>query len=331
MPSSVVLERLRPAAGQEAPAFHESTRQRVYILPTRQGLLFSLLLLTMLLGAVNYNNSLAFLLTFLLGGVFLIGMVHTYRNLVGLVLTAAVPEPVFAGSTAYFPIVIANRHGLARHALALVSRPEGVRNGKSSAAHTTPVTTDVPADSYQRVLVPVPARHRGLLPLGRLVIATCFPIGLFRAWSYVTLSRVCVVYPAPAGVERLPAPLPAYHPGQRGTGAGMHDFVGFRQYHPGDSIRAIIWKALAREQPLLIKRFSGEGGHTLMLNFDAVLHLATIEARLSQLCLWIITAERLGYSYGLDIPSTRHVPGRGAGHQRICLEGLARFGLHHAG
>jgi uncharacterized protein (DUF58 family) len=330
VPESVILERLLPAAGRNASALPGTARQRVYILPTQQGMIFSILLLTMLLGAVNYNNSLAFMLTFLLGGVFMICMVHTYRNLVGLVITAALPEPVFAGSTAHFPIIMDNKNGQLRPAFRLVCQPEGMLYRKSPTRQYIPVFTDLQADCYQRVMVPVPARNRGLLSLECLVISTSFPMGLFRAWSYITVSQICVVYPAPTGKEHLPAPLPSYNQGQRGTGTGVHDFVGFRQYHPGDSIRTIVWKALAREQPLLVKRFSGEGGHTLMLSFENVLHLATIEASLSQLCVWIITAERQGYTYGLDIPGAHHEPGRGAGHQRKCLESLARFGLKHA-
>ena len=38
------------------------TRQ-IYILPTRHGLLFALVLVALALAAVNYNNALAYLLT----------------------------------------------------------------------------------------------------------------------------------------------------------------------------------------------------------------------------------------------------------------------------
>jgi hypothetical protein len=44
-------------------------RRRVYILPTRAGLLFGLALFTMLLTAINYALALGYALTFLLAGV----------------------------------------------------------------------------------------------------------------------------------------------------------------------------------------------------------------------------------------------------------------------
>ena len=40
-------------------------RKRIYILPTRRGLLFAVFLLVMLLGSINYALSLGFVLTFL--------------------------------------------------------------------------------------------------------------------------------------------------------------------------------------------------------------------------------------------------------------------------
>ena len=112
---------------------------------------------------------------------------------------------------------------------------------------------------------------------------------------------------------------------------GANDFIGLRQYHPGDSIRAIAWKAVAREQPLLVKRFSGDGSHMLILNWEDAAHLHDSEARLAQLCRWILLAEREGWNYGLAIPGTRVEPGRGLAHRNICLEALAGFGGEHAG
>ncbi|HEY0633740.1 MAG TPA: DUF58 domain-containing protein, partial [Gammaproteobacteria bacterium] len=71
-------------------------RRRVYILPTRAGLLFGLVLLAMLFGAINYNNSLAYALTFLLTSVAMVSIFHTFRNLHGLTFHIGHATPVFA-------------------------------------------------------------------------------------------------------------------------------------------------------------------------------------------------------------------------------------------
>src|SRR5690606_14124150 len=81
MPNAIVLERL-PAPAPDPTM----VRRRVYIFFTRPGLLFLITLVVMLLGAVNYTNSMAYLLTFLLGSLLLVCILHTHRNLRGLVV-----------------------------------------------------------------------------------------------------------------------------------------------------------------------------------------------------------------------------------------------------
>jgi len=329
MSESIVLERLlSPARGDHA-AVSSLIRQRVYILPTRPGLLLCIAIFTMLLGAVNYNNSMAYILTFLLGSVFMVCMLHTYRNLAGLIISGAVAKPVFAGETAAFPLIIDNRDGQIRSAVKLVCHP--THKAKRILQQDYQASwINLQANQWQQVNIPVPTIKRGLLPLERVIISSCFPLGLFRAWSYIHLDEHCVVYPKPVGIDPFPTPVSAQEEGQEGMKSGTDDFAGFRQYHPGDSIRNIAWKALAREQPLLVKRFSGDGGHTLILSWKDVGHLPKIELRLSQLCRWILLAENQGWNYGLEIPGFQAGPARGTPHKNRCLEALARFGSEHA-
>ena len=75
-------------------------RHRIYIVPTRYGYGYGLLLVVMLLGAMNYSNSMAFALTFLLAGLGLLGMHHTHANLLQLRLRVGRVAPVFAGEEA---------------------------------------------------------------------------------------------------------------------------------------------------------------------------------------------------------------------------------------
>jgi len=330
MSTSFVLERLPAPARSSPSAFAHIKRQRVYILPTREGIVFSLLLFAMLIGAMNYNNSMVYILTFLLGGLFLVSILHTHRNLAGLIISSAPPAPVFAGDTAQFPLTLDNRHGPARTALRLFCQPRRSLWGKISHPEFNAVEVDVGKNLKQQACIPVPAEHRGWLPLERVMISSCFPLGLFHAWSYLAIEQHCVVYPKPEGGSELPAFAPGQQQGQSGIQDGANDFIGFRPYHPGDSIRTIAWKVLAREQPLLVKRFSGDGSHTLMLTWENVGHLRDIEARLSQLCRWVLLAERQGWNYGLEIPGTHIDPGRGQSHHDTCLEALARYGGGHA-
>ena len=65
----------RPRATEALPI--RIDRRRVYVLPTRFGLFYLLLVLTMGLGALNYNNNPALLLCLLLVGAALaLSLIH---------------------------------------------------------------------------------------------------------------------------------------------------------------------------------------------------------------------------------------------------------------
>ncbi len=289
------------------------SRRRVYVLPTRAGVTFALVLVAMLLGAVNYANSLAFALTFLLGSLAVVSMIHTVRNLYGLVFTAGHARGVFAGETANFPIAIENPGRITRLGVSLELPNQGA------------LLADVAGGSTHWVELRLPAERRGRLRLPRCTASTRFPLGLFHAWGYLRLDMDCAVYPRPAGQRGL-GPLVSAQAGQGAEhGPGVDDFASLRNYHPGDSLRHIHWKAAARGQGLLTKQFGGEVSRELWIDWETTPGRGT-EERLSQLCLWVLEADEQGLAYGLGLPGLRIDPGRGDGHRRRCLEALARFG-----
>lgn len=287
--------------------------RRVFILPTRSGLGFSLLLMVMLLGAVNYNNNLAYALTFLLAGLGWVTMHHTYRNLAGLQLGVGQSEPGFSGGEARFQIWLANPRGPDRVAVRL------------QPVQGRPLQSHAPRDRRTSLWLTVPAKRRGLLHLGRIKVSTEFPLGLFHAWSYVELEHQTLVYPRPAPAGRpLPvSPRKASEVGDQGR--GTDDFRGFRNYHAGDSLRHVNWKAVAREQGWLTKEFGGDRIEELWLDWQALGDLDN-EARLRQLCRWVLDAARDRRFFGLRLPGAEIPPGTGPLHRDRCLAALARFG-----
>ena len=57
------------------------SRRRIYILPTRIGLMLALMLVAMLIAGLNYNSNLALAFAFLMVSVALVTMHHCNRNL----------------------------------------------------------------------------------------------------------------------------------------------------------------------------------------------------------------------------------------------------------
>jgi uncharacterized protein (DUF58 family) len=305
------LVRFTRGLGPEAGPIHLD-RSRVFILPTGAGLTFAGLLLVMLFGAVNYNNSLGHAFTFLVGSMALVSILHTYRNLAGLDFTAGRVTPVFAGERTVFELLVRNAGPLRRCALQLETSGQPPIAFDMEARHTAPVRVHRKAE------------HRGILPLGRCTVSTRYPLGLFRAWAHLELQAQCLVYPRPGPQRPLPQDA-AYKPHQSGDkGRGVDDFVGFRPYRPGDSPRHLFWKAAAREQALLVKQFGGDRADELWLDWRQLPGLDP-EARLSQLCRWVIEAHRQQRSFGLRLPGIEIAIAGGAAQRQRCLEALARF------
>lgn len=290
-------------------------QRRVFILPTRAGLLYALALVVMLLGAINYTLALGHALVFLLAGLGLTGMVHTFRNLHGLVITPGRSDAVFAGETAHFQLSLGNDRTTPRLALEL--------EGEPGAA----VGVAIAAQECSKTAIPVIATRRGWLALPRVKLSTRYPLGLFTAWSYLQPSMRCLVYPRPIAAP-LPAPSAMPAAGEHRGDAGQEDFAGFRTRQPADSPRHVAWKASARDigdRPLLIKQFAGGAQVELQLDWQLTDPGLPVETRLSLLAGWVLAAEDEACSYGLTLPGLAIPPGNGDAHQRRCLEALALF------
>jgi uncharacterized protein (DUF58 family) len=288
-------------------------QRRVYILPTGGGLFYGFTLVLMLLGSINYNLSLGYVLVFLLAGNGMVSMLHTWRNLARTSLRPGKIAPVFAGDIARFRVQVENSGRLTRTSLALEL------SGRPAQYF------DVPSYEIAQVDVGVPAPIRGVLYPGRFRLFTTYPLGLFYAWAVVDLDMHCLVYPQPeAGPFALPLAQEASGEGIA-NGAGEEDFAGLRTFHPGDSPRRIAWKAFARNEVFLSKQFSGGAAATLWLDFSEIPRTLGLEAKLSRLSRWVIEADQAGLRYGLRLPGSDHEPDSGALHRERCLQALALF------
>ncbi|MGO4220866.1 DUF58 domain-containing protein [Lysobacter sp. TAF61] len=286
--------------------------RRIYVLPTRFGLFYALLLLTMLLGALNYNNNPALLLGLMLTGAGLASLVAAQMQLSGLELVAADAEPVAAGT----PLSV-RLH--ARAAPGRVRR--GVRLDDDGAFAAAPGVLNLDRGTGEAQLL-LPTVQRGWFELPKLRLSTTRPLGLARAWAYVWPESPLLVYPAP---EAQGPPLPAGHGDrvQARVNPSGDDVHHLRGYRPGDARRAIAWKPSARRDTLLVREYEQPIGAEIVLDWRAIAGIAH-EARISRLARWIDEAEREGRRYQLRLPGHAPLgPDRGAQHRHACLRALA--------
>jgi uncharacterized protein (DUF58 family) len=291
-------------------------QRRVYIVPTRLGLLFAVTLAILLVGSINYALSLGFALTFLLAGTGLAGMVHTARNLSRMAVSVGRAEPVFAGESAQFRLYLDSRGAFDRPGVLVRHLASGSQ-----------LVLDVPAGGVADVVLDVPARRRGWLQLGRVMLETRFPLGIFRAWSYVEPAARCLVYPRPERATLPPDSGESASGARRSPTPGNDDYSGLRTYQPSDSPRHVAWKAVARTGDMLTKQFMGESATELWLDWQLLPPALGLEQRLSRMAGWVLAAERSGAQYGLRLPGTEIAPAHGDLHCAACLQALA---LHEA-
>lgn len=290
----------------------ELDRRSLYMLPTAHGLLFATVVFVIFLAAVNYANGLAYMLSFLLAAMAVVSMLDTHRNLAGLRVSAGHSAPVFAGESARVHIRVENRR--ARERL-----------GVSIEAPGTAVEIDLAPASVAFAVLPLPATRRGYHSVPPITVATRYPLGLLRSWSRaLALAQRYLVYPKPLALRALPISQAATGTASARHGHGEHDFAGLRDFQLGDAPARIHWKAAARGLQLQTKLFSGSDSGTLWLDWDTLAGLDA-EARLSQLCQWVLDAERLGLRYGLRLPGKALGPAHGEAHRHRCLEALALF------
>lgn len=282
-------------------------------MPTRFGIALALLLAAMLIAGLNYDSNLGLAFGFLMASMALVAMHHCHRNLLGLRVDVMGEADAFAGGSACFDFVLHNEAAIERWDIE-------IRCAGGGAA-----TPAVAPGGYHRVTVEVGAGQRGVSRQPHFEVRTRHPFGWFRAWIYVQSPLTVFIAPGPRGERALPSTA--------GTGRAAHaesrgdeDFAGLRTYEAGVALKHMAWKVLARGGEPAVRSYTSLAAEPEWLDWSALGSL-DVEARLSQLCLWIVESEAARRPYGLRIPGTAVMPGRGARHRSVCLRALAQYGM----
>ncbi len=302
-----IVDRVEKTRGPLSPPLQLEYR-RIFTLPTRFGLGFGLLLVVMGSGALNFNNNLALITTFILIAFALLSLLLTYRNLADLWVARISAAPVFAGEQAQFLFWLEERDGRYRPLIQL-------------SLKTPHDCVDILASGQAALKLHVDTKERGWLIMPDCKIETRYPVGWFRAWSWLRPKFKCLVYPQPA---HSPPPLPHGGDGYtipklRGEGDELHSL---REYQQGDPLNRIAWRTSARHGQLYAKVTVTPSDLSVHLNWQELAGMDT-EQRLSIMCAWILIAERRSLSYSLSLPSENIPVGLGEDHRSECLRALA--------
>lgn len=297
-------------------------QRNIYILPTRSGLLYAGLLLALLVGAINYQLNLGYLLTFMLAGVGVMSMHLTHRNLRHLRLALQPVEPAYAGSVASLKLVLSVEQA-ERYAIALWCEGDDQKHAS---------LIDVQPQSPTQTTLSMAVNTRGWQSVQRISLETRFPLGLWRAWSHwrpAGAGAQVLVYPQ---VEAQPPPLPYWQENtasreEKISNKPLHtgEYDGVRPYRTGDAMKRVVWKKFAKADELVSRDDLSASSDALLLDYHSLAGLDT-EARLSRLAAWALTCERQGLAFALKL-GEQHLPRDEGGAQvHAALRMLALYG-----
>ncbi len=291
-------------------------RRELYILPTRVGWYYALILLALFGIAVKFDNQAAFMMLFILVALGMVAMVYTHNNVIGLRLESHPSKSVFLGSQAKFPLTISNNSDKLRHAVWLIS----------GGFHQL---TTLASGAQQTVELQLPTVQRGYLVCDPINLSSQFPIGVFFCWTKrFNSSERCLVYPQP--LDLIPFPKDGSHQGKEHASAnvklGAEDYAGMKAYQAGDRLRDIHWPSLAKTNKLVSIQYENHSNSSVNLSWFSLPASMGIEDRLSQLCFWVVDAEQHGLRYQLEMPNHTIEFDKGLTHYHKCLQVLALWG-----
>lgn len=288
------------------------TQRNLFILPTAAGVVFGMLLLIMLITGINYQNSLIYLVTFLLGAVSVGAMHQTHRNLAGLELTLVQAGEGFAGDEILFRLRVAAGKDDAI-ALTLSGDDVSVRVGH------------VPSGQSVDIVLPVPSAYRGYLRPDQIRIETRFPFGLLKAWSWMRPVSVAVVFPRPIAAPEVSSAVEDGDQTASSRSPEGNDHAELRPWREGDMSQRVMWKRFVRSGQMVVADWEADKGSPHWLDFNAFPG-TDHELRLSYLSWLVLERGKSGARFGLNLPGQVIEPDSGPAHTTRCLRALAIWG-----
>jgi uncharacterized protein (DUF58 family) len=176
--------------------------------------------------------------------------------------------------------------------------------------------------------------QRGAYELNALQAASCYPTGLVKWPRRVRARDRLLVYPSFQPLEEFDVPVGRnFQPGGIAVASAVGDsteFLGTRDYRPGDPLRQIHWPSSARTGRLIAKEFQEEYFVRLALVLDVEVRSAEQEKRFERsLSIAASIADALArHEYIIDLfAAGREVfhfqAGRALAHLENILEILA--------
>jgi uncharacterized protein (DUF58 family) len=227
---------------------------------TTSGFYFSAMTVVMAVIAWNRQNNLLYLLFTLMVSLLVVCAVLSFLTMARITVRRRIPFPVFAHEPFRVRIDIANgKLVLPSYLISIEDTVFEARSGHRPREFMT-FSLGVGAGSTGHVEYTVELRNRGKARFTEMTVKTDFPFGFFRCCRSFVQQEEMLVFPRLGSVSRdiyrSQTPMLSFSSVRVTGGLGDEEFVGLREFRPGDNPKRIHWKSSARIFPeLLVKEF----------------------------------------------------------------------------
>ncbi|RUM31095.1 MAG: DUF58 domain-containing protein [Aquifex sp.] len=276
-----------------------------------------LILLTIFLGvaaANTANNGLYIVVSFLLAGMLISGLISLY-NLKGIEIRLKFPEEVFAQTPTLATLNLRKKTKFPSFLVRVSSKTGEV------------VLPKIPGEWVSEELK-FSFPKRGYYKSVKLKISSDFPFGMFRREYEKEVYVNLIVYPKLLPTVFSPETMKEKEGEEKNlsTVRGYEDIREIKDY-AGEPMKLIHWRVSAKLGELKVKEMIAEEESPIVLSLDSV--SGDLETKLSKLTYLILKFSREGYSVGLKLGDKVIEPGKGKEHVRQLLKELALYNLDY--
>jgi uncharacterized protein (DUF58 family) len=294
-----------------------SRPEKIYILPTFDGLkLLGLNILLLIIG-LTYANNFILLFNFILFCLFLCSMFYTHYNLMGLHLDGIKFIPAHAGEFATIQFFFKSNSKLDHHFIKAKIKSKLFDLEDHYFSFTKSFNNQIRIDYRAKT------HTRGVENINHIYLETLFPFHLFRCFAFHPCTIDVVVYPK-LNMNKLFNEIKSASEQQDESEDQL-----LREYQPGDSLTRVSWKKVAQSNQWFSKVYMTPKLIPVTLTFSEF-EDDKLEEQLSSMATYINHYQTQGTSYGLSLEHADHsieqiLPGNSLFHFQICLKKLAMY------
>ncbi|MEO8424933.1 MAG: DUF58 domain-containing protein [Actinomycetota bacterium] len=254
----------------------------------------------------NVQAGWLFVLCALMLGTLLSGAILPGRMLRGIEVERRAPAEVVQGEEAFVDLIVTNR-------------ARGIRLGLTlDDPHVAPTSlylTKVSPGERVELVTLRPARKRGVQEATVVTLRSAAPFGVADRRRTLTVAGSTIVLPAVLPLGPLPFLATASDPNRsarsiahRGSGP---EYLGVREYRPGDSPRHVHWPSTARTGTVMVRELEEERSQRLAIVVDTLTDVGDEGSPLDACCTAAASIARVALAGGHTMRMIASHPGRG--------------------